>query len=344
MYVVEALDLTKIYRKSRIALNALNLRVEKGMVYGFAGPRGSGKTTALRLLLGLQRPTAGQVRVFGEPMDADRADLRRRIGFLPVRPAFPRSMTPFAYLEFVGGAAGMPSGGTRIRAATLLQAVGLAETTAHRLGGFAEEQAKLFGFAAALMNDPELLVFDEPLSGLGPVARARAIDLIREVAGADRTILVATRSLGDAERVCTDVGAIAQGRLVYDGPLAEVRTLARYGQITVEIEGDAAAFELGLRGLDEFGAVRYDRLGSEFRISFLGTEPIHVYLQHVLGLIDRTAVDLLRLDTGGHELEDTYLRQLGENRLRGYLRSSTWIGGRQLAGEAAETAAGGTLP
>ena len=343
MYVVEALDLTKIYRKRHIALNALNLRVEKGMTYGFAGPRGAGKTTTLRLLLGLQRPTAGRVRVFGEPMDADRADLRRRIGVLPARPALPRSMTPLSYLDFVGGAAGMTSGRTRIRAAALLQAVGLAGAASQRLGGFGEEPTKLLGVVAALMNDPELLVFDEPLSGLGPAARAQAIELIREVSGPDRTILVATRSLADVERVCTDLGAIAQGRLVYDGPVAEVRSLARHGLIAVEIEGDAAAFEVELRGLDEFGAVRYDRLGSEFRITFLGPEPIQVYLQHVLDLIGRTGVELLRLDTGGQEIEDVYLRRLEDDRMRGFLRAPAW-GGGQLTGEAASGAAANTLP
>ena len=133
MHVVETVDLTKIYHSRYIALNALNLNIEKGMVYGFVGPNGAGKSTTFRVLLGLQRATAGELRVFGESMGTERADLRRRIGFLPTNPTFPRSMTPISYLQFVGNINGMHDDRTKIRLATLLQAVDLTNVASQHI-------------------------------------------------------------------------------------------------------------------------------------------------------------------------------------------------------------------
>lgn len=332
MYVIESTDLTKIYKNRYIALNALNLRVEKGMVYGLVGPNGAGKSTTFRILLGLQRPTAGQVRIFGEDMTAERADLRRRIGFLPTNPRFPRNMTPITYLEFVGAITGMPPDRTKIRLATLLQAVDLTSAGSQQVEALSTGMVTRLGIAAALMTDPELLILDEPTSGLDPSGRKQTIELIRELSGRDRTIVIATHILGDIERVCTDVGIISQGRIIYDGPMPEMRRLARHGTISVEIEGNTMAFEQEITNLDDFGSVRWERLGSEFRITFLGTLPLPVYLQRVLDLVDRTGVDLLHINTGSDEIEEAFLRRLEEDRTRGFLRASAWAATQQLTG------------
>ena len=333
MYVVEAVDLTKIYHNRYIALNALNLRVEKGMVYGFVGPNGAGKSTTFRVLLGLQRATAGELRVFGESMDTERADLRRRIGFLPTNPSFPRNMTPISYLQFVGNVVGMHQDRTKIRLATLLQAVDLTQVASQRIEGLSTGMITRLGIAAALMNDPELLILDEPTSGLDPSGRKQMIELIRELSGRDRTIIIATHILSDVERVCTDIGIISQGRPIYDGPMAEMRRLARQGTISVEVEGNTSSFEQRIHELDDFGSIRWERLGSEFRITFLGTEAMPIYLQRVLELIDRTGVELLHLDTGSHEIEEAFLKRLEEDRTRGFLRASAWAATQQIAGK-----------
>ena len=338
MYVIETTDLTKIYQNRYIALNALNLRIEKGMVYGLVGPNGAGKSTTFRILLGLQKPTAGEVTVFGEPMNAERADLRRRIGFLPTNPSFPKHMTPIGYLHFVGDVTGMPPARTKVRLATLLQAVDLTAAAAQRIGNLSTGMLTRLGIAAALMNDPELLILDEPTSGLDPSGRKQTIELIRELSGRDRTIVVATHILGDVERVCTDVGIISQGRLIYDGPLPEMRRLARHGTIAVEIEGHTASFEQQIPTLDDFGTVRWERLGSEFRITFLGTHPLPVYVQRVLDLVDRTGVELLHVNTGSDEIEEAFLRRLEEDRTRGFLRASAWAATQQLAGHVQDRA------
>src|SRR5690606_25800764 len=224
--------------------------------------------------LGLQKPTAGAVTVFGEPMSTERADIRRRIGFLPTNPSFPRHMTAIAYLEFVGAVLGMPAERAKVQLARLLQAVDLTGAASQRIGGYSTGMLTRLGIAAALMNDPELLILDEPTSGLDPAGRKQVIELIRELSGRDRTIIIATHILGDVERVCTDVGIISAGRLIYSGPMADMRRLARQGTIAVEIEGNTSAFEQEIPSLDEFGSVRYEALGSGSRITFLGTRSL----------------------------------------------------------------------
>jgi len=340
MLVVETNDLTKIYDNRYIALNALTLNVEKGMVFGLVGPNGAGKSTTFRILLGLQKATAGTADVLGEPMSAERADLRRRIGFLPTNPRFPRNLTPIQYLEFVGAICGLPADRAKVQLARLLQAVDLTTAASQRIEGFSTGMLTRLGIAAALMNDPELLILDEPTSGLDPSGRKQTIELIRELSGRDRTIIIATHILGDVERVCTDVGIISAGRMIYSGPMTEMRRLARHGTVSVEIEGNTTAFEQQVHTLDEIGSLAWERLGSEFRITFLGAEPLPNYVQRVLGLVDRTGVELLHIRTGADEIEEAFLRRLEEDRTRGFLRAAAWAATQDLQAGATPDAPG----
>ena len=336
MAVVETTDLTKIYQKRYIALNALTMRVEKGTVYGLVGPNGAGKSTTFRLLLGLQRPTAGRLSVLGETMTPERADLRRRIGFLPTNPTFPRHQTPIGYLEFVGSILGMPRERAKIQLARLLQAVDLTGAASQRLEGFSTGMLTRVGIAAALMNDPELLILDEPTSGLDPSGRKQIIESIRQIAGRDRTIIIATHILSDVERVCTDVGIISEGRLIYTGPMSEMRRLARQGTISLELDGDVAAFAEQVPTLDEYSSLSWQRMGSEFRITFLGTHPLEEYVRRVLQLIGRTGVELLHLNTGADEIEDAFLHRLEEDRSRGIQRLAAWSASQEGPGHDGE--------
>jgi ABC-2 type transport system ATP-binding protein len=340
VHVVETGDLTKIYQNRYIALNALNLTVDKGMVFGLVGPNGAGKSTTFRILLGLQKPTAGHVEVLGEPMTPERADLRRRIGFLPTNPSFPRNLTPIQYLEFVGAISGIPEERSKIQLARLLQAVDLTTAASQKIEGFSTGMLTRLGIAAALMNDPELLILDEPTSGLDPSGRKQTIELIRELSGRDRTIIIATHILSDVERVCTDVGIISGGRMIYTGPMSEMRRLARQGTVSVEIEGNATHFEQQIHTLDEVGSLAWERLGAEFRITFLGAESIPVYVQKVLQLVDRTGVELLHIRTGADEIEEAFLRRLEEDRTRGFLRAAAWAAAQDLGNEAESIDAG----
>ena len=120
--------------------------------------------------------------------------------------------------------------------------------------------------------------------------------------------------------------------LIYTGPMSEMRRLARHGTITVEIEGNTTGFEQQIPLLDEIGSVTWERVGSEYRISFLGEEQLPVYIHRVLDLVDRTGVDLLHFNTGEDEIEEAFLRRLEEDRTRGFLRASAWAATQRLAG------------
>ena len=122
--------------------------------------------------------------------------------------------------------------------------------------------------------------------------------------------------------------------MIYTGPMADMRRLARQGTISVEIEGNTTAFEQQIHTLDEVGSVRYERLGAEFRITFLGTESLPDYVSRVLALIDRTGVELLHINTGADEIEEAFLRRLEEDRTRGFLRAAAWAATQEFAGTA----------
>ena len=134
--VVETVRLTKIYQNRQIAINDVSLTIEPGCVLGLLGPNGAGKTTLLRLVLGLHRPTAGIAKVFGRRMSANSADLRRRIGYIPTNPQFPRGMTPISYLDYMARLFGLPADVRKPRLASLIRAVDLLAFSGDRIAGF----------------------------------------------------------------------------------------------------------------------------------------------------------------------------------------------------------------
>ncbi len=170
--VVETFKLTKIYKNRLIALNDVTLRLEPGSVLGLLGANGAGKTTFLRLLIGLHRPTAGWAKVFGKTMSPNSADLRRRIGYIPTNPQFPRGMTPISYLDYMARLFGLPADVRKPRLASLIRAVDLLGASGHAIDGFSNGMTARLAVAASLINEPELLVWDEPTHGLDPEARA----------------------------------------------------------------------------------------------------------------------------------------------------------------------------
>src|SRR4051812_21588687 len=163
--IVETAHLTKIYQNRQIALNDVSLAIEPGCVLGLLGPNGAGKTTFLRLILGLHRPTAGRVKVFGRFMNPNAAALRRRIGYIPTNPQFPRGMTPINYLDYMGRLFGLPLNIRKPRLAALIRAVDLLAHAGADIGQFSAGMTSRLAVAASLINEPELLIWDEPTPG-----------------------------------------------------------------------------------------------------------------------------------------------------------------------------------
>lgn len=317
MNVIETHNLTKIYGDKYIALNGANLIVPEGSVFGLVGPNGAGKTTTIRLLLGLHSPTAGTVKVFGEPMTANAVELRRRIGFLPTNPRFPGDMTPIGYLDFVGKLSGLPAEIRKPRLAALLRAVGLLAASSQKVRSFSTGMTTRLGIAASLINDPDLLIWDEPTAGLDPEGRKYTIDLIHEL-GQTKTILVSSHNLGDIKQVCDHVGIVSDGKLIFSGPLREMMRFTQKAIIELELEGDLDA--LCERLTADPPGVRWTRDRSALTLHFEADDRVAAGLDRVLQDVIEAGVTLVAVNSLQDEMVDAFIRLLEEERGHGFSR------------------------
>src|SRR5437763_828287 len=216
--VIETYKLTKIYQNRQIALNDVTLRIEPGCVLGLLGPNGAGKTTFLRLILGLHRPTAGWVKVFGKRMTPNAADIRRHIGYIPTNPQFPQGMSPITYLDYIARLFGLPADVRKPRLASLIRAVDLLAVSGEKIAGFSNGMTARLAVAASLINEPELLIWDEPTHGLDPEARRSLLELIKTLAQ-DKTLVISSHNLSDIDEVCNHAAVLSHGQLIYCGSL-----------------------------------------------------------------------------------------------------------------------------
>ena len=318
--VIEMANLTKIFGEKLIAVNNVNLAVEKGAIFGFMGPNGAGKTTTIRLLLGLIRPTAGEVRVFGERMTPESSSLRRRMGYLPTNPRFPSKMTPITYLDFVGKLFRLGREVRMERLSSLIRSVGLLGDSSREIAGFSTGMVTRLGLAAALMNDPELLIFDEPTSGLDPAGRKSTLDLIAEL-GKEKTIFVSSHILSDIDRICTDVGVISEGKGIFSGSIKDMKKRTRSHVVRLELEGDVGKFCESLRGAK--WVVGYETRGDfGVDITFDPAMPMADAIREVTNLVARQGLDLISITSSTSSIEDAFIGLLRDEESRGFLRAA----------------------
>jgi len=213
------------------ALQGLDLEVNAGEIFGFLGPNGAGKTTTMKILMGLIYPTSGQARLFGKPLGD--VNVKQRIGFLPESPYFYDYLTADEFLLFYGQLFGMPRAELTHRIDELLSLVGLAKSRSMRLRRFSKGMLQRVGLAQALINDPQLVILDEPMSGLDPIGRKEVRDLILHLKESGKTVFFSSHILSDVETICNRVGILVRGRLRDVGSVEEL--LGRYGVKTVEI-------------------------------------------------------------------------------------------------------------
>src|SRR3989449_2553796 len=255
--VVEAFKLTKIYQNRQIALNDVTLRLEPGCVLGLLGPNGAGKTTLLRLILGLHRPSAGWAKVFGKTMTPNAASLRCRIGYIPTNPQFPRGMTPISYLDYMARLFGLPADVRKPRLASLIRAVDLLNVSGDAIDGFSNGMTARLAVATSLINEPDLLIWDEPTHGLDPEARRSMLELIKRLAR-EKTLIVPSHNLGDIDEVCNHAAVLSRGHLIYCGSLQDLKGRMRRNHFELDLEGDQKAITKAaqtIKGMAEFRSV-----------------------------------------------------------------------------------------
>ena len=227
-------EAVKIERVSRrfgdvVAVDDLTLSLGRGEIMGFLGANGAGKTTTIKMLLGLARPDSGKVEVMdGDPVDAK---VRAKIGYMPEIAYYYPYLNARELLAFYGGLCGMDRKTIRARAEELLETVGLADAAKRPLKTYSKGMLQRAGIAQALLHDPDLLVLDEPFTGLDPLARIHFCDLMRTLREQGKSIFFSSHELGETELLCDTVAIMKQGRAVYQGP---VRQLAGDGERNLE--------------------------------------------------------------------------------------------------------------
>ena len=211
------------------AVDSLSLRVGRGTIFGFLGVNGAGKTTTIKMVLGLDRPTSGRIAVMGG--DPAGPATRRHIGYMPEIANYYPYLNAFELMDFYGGLCGLDRRTVRARSAELLERVGLAHAAKRPLRTYSKGMLQRAGIAQALLSDPELLVLDEPFTGLDPLARVGFRELLRELRGRGRTIFFSSHELGETELLCDGIAIMKAGRCVRQGA---VKDLAGDGEGNLE--------------------------------------------------------------------------------------------------------------
>lgn len=209
-----------LFMRRVVAVRGVSFRVERGTIFGFLGPNGAGKTTTIKILTGLIAPTGGKATLFGEPVPTPRA--MARVGFLPENPYVYPYLTPTEFVEHCGRLSGLSRAAARDRTKKSLERVGIAYAADRPVRRLSKGMLQRTGLAAALVADPELLILDEPMSGLDPVGRKEVRDLIVDERRQGRTIFFSTHILGDVETLCDEVTILREGRVVVSGKLDEL--------------------------------------------------------------------------------------------------------------------------
>ncbi len=230
-------NLTKIYpipfkREKVTAVNDLSLAVEPGQVYGLLGPNGSGKSTTMKIVLGLVSPTAGKTEIFGR--DSTTVESREDVGFLPENPYFYKFLTGSETLHFFGKICGLDRAKLRARTKELLALVGLENAADRRIGGYSKGMLQRIGLAQAMIQEPRLLVLDEPTAGVDPAGSREIRDLILDFKKRGITVLLCSHLLGQVQEICDRIGILHQGMLVREGKLDELISIESQTELILE--------------------------------------------------------------------------------------------------------------
>lgn len=239
--LIETRNLTKVYRdfwgrQKKVALRALNLQIQRGEIFGLLGPNGSGKTTTIKLLLGLLFPTSGDAFLFGAP--AAQVRKNERIGYLPEESYLYRFLNAEETLDFYGRLFDMTPATRRKKAQELIEMVGLAPDRKRVLKEYSKGMRQRIGLAQALINDPELIILDEPTSGLDPLGTRWMKDLILELRAKNKTILMCSHRLDDVQDVCDRIA------ILYEGELQELGKVSALLEDTQRVEMQASGLKM----------------------------------------------------------------------------------------------------
>lgn len=311
--------ITKIYASRQIAATDVSFQLPTGSTVGLLGANGSGKSTLIRLALGLITASAGDIRVLGQPMNPAAKSLRQRIGFLSDDPAFPKDITAISYLRFVGNCFGLGRRDRKARMGTLLRAVGLLDDAGRRIGTFSTGMKTRLGIAASLMNDPELLIWDEPTAGLDPISRSQTLELLESFHG-KKTIVLSSHILGDIDRVCDRLLVLNQGQLLFDGPRSELENMLPECILELRVSGSIDRFRSAIR--EKLGRADLSEENGRLRFELSAGDSVGEAIETCLKVARETNAVVEGVNSTDRRLEDAYLKLITEDEFRGFLRAT----------------------
>ncbi len=279
-------------------LRDVSFAVPEHTVFGFVGRNGAGKTTAMKMILGLLAVSGGEILVDGMPVRYGNTPTNRLVGYLPDVPEFYSYMTPAEYLRFCGEISGMPSKEIKNRSEELLRLVGL-DKEKHRIKGFSRGMKQRLGVAQALFGRPKLLICDEPTSALDPAGRKELLDILT-AAKEETTVLFSTHILSDVEHICDEMAFLHKGKIVLKGSLDEVRKIRKASAVTIEMERP-----------EDAGILRqtFPFLKNSGKNSLLLKEAER--LPELLRLIADKRCPIIRIERQEEALEDLFMEVVG---------------------------------
>ncbi len=303
--VITVSDLTKFYGDFK-ALDSVSFAVEKGWVYGYLGPNGAGKTTTIRTILGLLKPDQGEVAITGINPTKDPVQALQNLGYAPELPTLQTFFTGEQLLDFMGKMFGLGTQARRERIRQLLDLVGLKEWGEKRIGKYSKGMIQRLSVALALVNDPMVLIMDEPTIGMDPEATAHFRSLFANLSKQGKTIFISSHLLDEVQRICSHIGMIAKGRMVFDGTIEKVlEAFTQQWVIEAELRKVTDKMISALRKLDYVKDVKAE--GNKLRIELKEKKDLR---GEISSEIFKQKGVLLSLNLQKITLEDAYLRAL----------------------------------
>lgn len=302
--------LTKSYRRGfrnqkTVALDRLDLEVSAGEIFGFLGPNGAGKTTTIKLLLGLLHPTSGSAWILGRAIDE--VEVKQDVGYLPESPFFYEYLTAEEFLTFYGQLFGLSGRALAKKVDELLEMVSMTHARCLPLGKFSKGMLQRVGIAQALINDPKLVILDEPMSGLDPIGRRDVRDIILQLRDGGKTVFFSTHILPDVEMICDRIAILVKGRLRAVGVVQDLVGTASVTSVEIIAEAltEEAVSEATRRGgmVVRQGGQALIKLDDQGRVA------------DVLDLIQRHGGRLISLVPHKRSLEDLFLEEAGTEKI-----------------------------
>ena len=306
---IEVSNLTKRFG-SLVAVNDLDLEVKINTIHGFLGPNGAGKTTTIKMLIGLLRPDSGSVKVLGQELGWDKPNLRTNVGYVPELPKLPKYLKGLELLDVYGRMFGIPKDKRKKQTRELLKLVGLEERGNDLVGTYSKGMQQRLGLAQALLNEPKLVIFDEPSLGLDPIGMVEVRDLIKNLAKTDISVFLSSHLLNEVEQVCSHVTVIDKGVPLASGSIEEIASKLK-GHLEIEAEVDNLSKTI-IRNLKKLSFVK-DVLvdGKSLKIKLETREDVR---SKVSQAISSGGGIILSFNLTGGSLEDIFMNLLAKKK------------------------------